>query len=125
MSVVLQLVGKPVLVNQLLSVHSRNRSRVKYAGTKGYFGIKYIWERIAEAGVPAYTGPIKLHIEIRHRTNRVYDIDAPLKTVLDGIKQCESSPFGIVDDGRTGIRNLTISYRKSKEDAIYVYFGGK
>jgi hypothetical protein len=124
-SVVLQLVAKPVLLNQLLSVHARNRSRVKYAGTKGYFGIEYIWKRMFEAGIPAYKRAIELCIEIRHRTQRCYDADAPLKTILDGIKQHPESPRGIVDDGRTGIKRLTISYRKSKEDGIYVYFGGK
>lgn len=122
-STILYLAGKPVLMNRLLSTHQRHQSRVKYNGIKGkYFGIKFIHEQMVAQSVPRYRKPVSVTINIHHRTNNVFDFDAPLKTLLDGIKQSDKCRRGLVDDNIKGLKILIIKYVKSDEDAVEVVF---
>jgi hypothetical protein len=118
----LWLGGKPVLLNRLLSTQAKHQSRIKKQGNKDYFGIQYIWQQLQLQGIPKFTKPVKLQFIIHHSNLKTYDVDAPLKTVLDGIKQSPENPLGLVDDGRTGIKSITIEYKKWDCDGIQIVF---
>lgn len=116
------LEGKPVLLNRLLSTHQKHQSRIKKNGVKGYFGTYFVQKSMLDAGVPIFRSPVYLMIVVYHRTKQVFDYDAGLKMLLDGIKTEPGFNSGIVDDNIKGIKGLFIQFKKADKDGIRVFF---
>lgn len=87
-----------------------------------YFGIKYIHEQMEQQAIPRFRKPVSVTINILHKTNNVFDYDAGLKTILDGIKQCDKSKRGVIDDNIKGMKILILKFVKSEQDGVEVVF---
>ena len=100
------ILGCPVLLNDILRTPSRHQSRLKANGKRNKLGYKQLSRYFNR--LPQFSEPVSITILIYQTKKNPIDIDAVSKTLLDALKHHKI----IVDDNHTGIKKLTQSYAK-------------